>query len=267
MKVNDMKKEKYIKACSLLMIISAIFLVIAVVYCDLSKQVVNYKYVDADEYEDVRIGLDFLDKIPIHFNIINKYFSNMNNLHQQEKEEILLAYAIKNNYRLYECGPSNSVTKYLCINKKDLTSYTLLGKFNLNLDFKSDSIKIYVDDYGVYTITTNKDASYYKITLDNSTNNLYREYFKFDHYKKEKDSYLFYIYQGYFKGNCKKEEKLDLYDFMSGDVVYSGKCNGNHNFSIDPSDNVKKLQLYKYELKKDKYGNFYLYGYNPVNKM
>lgn len=260
-----MKKENYTKICAILMIISAVFLIIAVIYCDLSKQVVNYKYVDTEEYEDVRMGLDFLDKIPIHFNVINKYFSNMNNLQQEEKEEILMAYAIKNNYKLYDCGPSNSITKYLCINKDDLISDTLLSKFNLNLNLKSDSLKIYVDDYGVYTITSNKESSFYKIVLDNSNNNLYREYFKFDHYKKVKDSYLFYIYQGYFKGNCKKGEDLDLYDFMSGKIVYSDKCNGNNNFSLDPTDNIKKLQLYKYELKKDKAGNFYLYGYNPVN--
>ena len=54
---------------------------------------------------------------------------------------------------------------------------------------------------------------------------------------------------------------------MSGKVVYKDTCNGNQEFTVDPGENIAKLQLYKYELKKDRNNKFYLYGYNPVNKI
>lgn len=260
-----MKEKNYNKTSIILMIISAFLLFGAFVYCDYLGKIKDYKYVDNDEYESVNSGLIFIEKLPIHFNILNKYFSNMNNLSQKEKEEIVLAYAIKNNYKLYECGPSNSVTKYLCINKEDLKSKELMDIFNLNLNFENKNIDIYVDNYGTYTLTTNDASVYYQIVLNNSNNKMYRMYTKFDHYKQEKDIYIFYVYQGYYKANCNEGEALDLYDFMSGKVVYSDKCNNNHEFIKQPGDDVKKLQLYKYELKKNKEGNFYLYGYNPVN--
>lgn len=260
-------KTNYTIISVILMILSAFCLITALLYYDLAGKVKDYKYIDNDEYEDAKLGLKFLSKLPIHFNIINKYFSDINNLSQQEKEEIIMAYAIKNNYKLYECGPSNTISKYLCINKEDLLSPNILEQFDMKLDFKSNIVKIYIDDYGVYEIRQNQDSNSYKIILDNSNNKLYHLYSKFDHYRKKDDSYFFYIYQGYYKGNCQKDEKLDLYDFMSGKVVYSDKCNDNHYFINEPNNNIKKLQLYKYELKKDKTGEFYLHGYNPVKNM
>ena len=41
--------------------------------------------------------------------------------------------------------------------------------------------------------------------------------------------------------------------------------NGDNEFENAPKEEIKKLQLYKYELKKNEDGEFYLYGYNPVN--
>ena len=85
-------------------------------------------------------------------------------------------------------------------------------------------------------------------------------------YKKTDDTDVFYLYQGYYKGNCKKGEKLSLYDFLSGKKVYTNTCNGNNTFTLDIKNKAKYLQLYKYELKKDKNNNFYLAGYNPVKE-
>lgn len=260
-----MINKKYIPIY--LIILSFILLFSAVLYYDFSSKVKNYHYSDSEEYENIKQGLDYLDKLPIHFNIINKYFSNINNLKQEEKEEIAMAWVIKNNYRLYDCGPSNSMVKYLCIDKADLNSSDLLDRFNLNLKFINKNIKIYVDDYGTYSVSTTDSSNSYKIVVDNIDNKNFRLYSKFSHYKEDKDKYIFYIYQGYYKGNCSKGEKLDLYDFMTGQVIYSNTCNGNGDFSIDPSNKIKKLQLYKYELKKDKNNKFYLYGYNPVNNL
>lgn len=190
----------------------------------------------------------------------------MNNLSQKEKEEILMAYAIKNNYKLYNCGASTNTKSYLCINKSDLENSLFEDRFNLKLKFKNNNIDIYIDDYGMYKATSNNDSSYYKLTLDTSNNNNYRLYSIFDKYKKTDDTDVFYLYQGYYKGNCKKGEKLSLYDFLSGKKVYTNTCNGNNTFTLDIKNKAKYLQLYKYELKKDKNNNFYLAGYNPVKE-
>ena len=92
-------------------------------------------------------------------------------------------------------------------------------------------------------------------------NNGYTEFYK---YKRDKDLYVFYVYQGFYKANCTLGENISLFDYITGDVSYSGSCNGNHSFN-GVIDNYDKLQLYKYELKKNSNGDFYLYGYNPVN--
>ena len=97
---------------------------------------------------------------------------------------------------------------------------------------------------------------------------IYNEkYYITNEYYKKNDSYIFYVNQGYYKANCEVGEPIELYDFMTGKAVYKDKCNDNHEFSIDPGKKVRNLQLYKYELKKDKGGSFYLYGYNPVKKV
>lgn len=261
-----MKNKKYTIISIFMMLLSGIMLLLAVFYYDLSDKVKNYNYSDAEEYNNITEGIAFIKTLPIHFNIINKYFSDINNLSQEEKEEIIMAYAIKNRYNLYECGPSNNFTQYLCIDKNKLASTELLEKFNMKLEFKNKNIKLYVDDYGGYIATTTESATNYKIVLNNSNNKLYRLYSSFSHYKQNKDVYSFYMYQGYYSGNCLKDTELILYDFMSGKEVYKSTCNGNQEFTVAPGENIEKLQLYKYELKKDQNNKFYLYGYNPVNK-
>lgn len=261
-----MKEKKFLILSIILMIISGAMLLSAVVYYDFSRQIKDYKYSDLDEYENIKEGLSFINTLPIHFNIINKYFSDLNNLNQVEKEEIVMSYVIKNRYGLYDCGPSNNVNQYLCIDKETLNSDKLLKRFGLDMKFESENIKIYVDDYGTYLVNSNSNMKYYQIVLDNTNNKMYRMYTRFSHYKQKKDTYIFYVYQGYYSGNCDKNSELSLYDFMSGKVIYKDTCNGNQNFTVDPGEKVEELQLYKYELKKDNNDSFYLFGYNPVNK-
>ena len=52
---------------------------------------------------------------------------------------------------------------------------------------------------------------------------------------------------------------------MTGKVIYKDTCNGNNEFTVEPTEEIENLQLYKYELKKDENDKYYLYGYNPVN--
>lgn len=254
-----MKKISYNKIIILLIILSFLLLFLAFVYYDMTGKVKDYKYIDTDEYKDVKEGLEYLSGLPIHFNIINKYFSDFNNLSQNEKEEIVMAYAIKNKYKLYEWG-----NKHYCINKKDLDSEELLDKFNLKTKISGEMIETYIDDYGSYTSTFSAKTNNYHIVLDDNQKNKYHLYSKFSHYKQEGSKYIFYLYQGYYDSNCKEGDKLVLFDFISGKEIYEDVCNKNKTFNRLPTDrDLKKLQLYKYELKK-KNNNFYLSGYNPV---
>lgn len=251
-----------------LAIITAIFLLfgsfnllaIAVVYYQLEDKVVNYRYSDTSEYDSIKEGLNFLEKLPIQFNITNEYFSNFDNLEEETRQKIIMAYAIKNRYQTYPCSTGNDS---LCIKKESLNSQALLEKFNTKTEFNLKNISIYIDDYGVYNVIGGTNSDYYKVSLDNNNQN-YRKYSKFSHYREKRDVYIFYLYEGYYKGNCTKDEQLDLYDFFTGKVIYSDTCNGNNGFTVDPSDSIKELQLYKYELKKDENDKFYLKGYNPV---
>lgn len=261
------KKKSLIFFSIILMCMSGVMLFGALLYYDLANKVTEKVYSDRVEYEDITAGLSFLGDLPIHFNIINKYFSNFDNLSQEEKEEIVLGYVVKNRYGLYECGSSVANKEYLCIDKDDLNSEELLSIFNSKFNFKSNEVKLYLDDYGASSIRVDNSNTAYRVVLNNDYSNSYRLYSEFYKYKKEKDVYIFYLYQGYYMGNCKKGEELVLYDFMTGEEVYTNKCNGNNNFEVAPGDKIDKLQLYKYELKKDDNGKFYLYGYNPVNNV
>ena len=127
----------------------------------------------------------------------------------------------------------------------------------------SDEVRTYVNNYGYVEFKSNSNLNYYKVSFNNKSfeNNGYTEFYK---YKRDKDLYVFYVYQGFYKGNCTLGENISLFDYITGDISYSGSCNGNHSFN-GVIDNYDKLQLYKYELKKNSNGDFYLYGYNPVN--
>ncbi|MBR1937132.1 MAG: hypothetical protein IJ842_05500 [Bacilli bacterium] len=251
--------KKPILISILLLLGSFNLLSLASIYYKMEQKIVDYRYSDKNEYLNVEEGIDFINKLPIQFNITNKFFSNFDNLDQKTREEIILGYVIKNNYKMYQCGNSN-----YCIDKESLKDPLLLEKFNSKTEFQSNNIQIYIDDYGVYQINTTDQLSYYRLSLKNDNNN-YRKYSKFSHYKEENGLYVFYFYEGYYKGNCIKDEELELYDFMTGKVIYKDTCNGNNEFTVEPTEEIENLQLYKYELKKDENDKYYLYGYNPVN--
>lgn len=250
-------------------IITAIFLLIgsfnlltlAFVYYKLEGEVVNYRYSDEEEFGSVQEGIDFIDKMPIQFNITNEYFSNFDNLEEETRETIIMAYALKNRFHTFECGSATEI----CIGKDALQDSLLLEKFHSKTNFNLNNIKVYIDDYGVYTITTSNELNYYKVSLSDDNNN-YRKYSKFSHFKQKEDKYIFYFYEGYYKGNCVKGENLELYDFMTGKVVYNNICNGYNEFSELEDDSLDNLQMYKYELKKDENNKYYLAGFNPVDK-
>ncbi len=256
-----MENKKSIIASSILLVLSGIFLSLAAIYYDFVDKVEQYPYSDREEYENVGEGIAFLNKLPIQFNITNHYFSGFDNLDDKTREVILMAYALKNKMNTYECGLGGNA---ICIDKTSLTSSSLLDVFHTSTKFLSNSIKIYLDDYGTYNVNTNNSSPHYRINLDKD-NREYRKYSSFSHYKQEGDIYLFYLYEGYYMANCIEGETLELHDFMSGNVIYKDKCNNNQFFTNPPREDLKGLQLYKYELKKDEKGQFYLHGYNPVN--
>ena len=105
-------------------IITAIFLLfgsfnllmLAYVYYQLESDVINYRYSDENEFYSIQEGIDFISKMPIQFNITNQYFSNFDNLDEQTRETIIMAYALKNRFHTYECGSSNEI----CIDKQAL---------------------------------------------------------------------------------------------------------------------------------------------------
>lgn len=256
--MNNKRKAKLISI--FLLICSFNLLTLALIYYKIEDNIVNYRYSDDSEYITIQKGIDFVSKLPIQINITNKYFSNFDNLDNETRESIILAYAFNNKYNTYKCGIGD---RSICIDKEKLNSNELLNKFNTTKEINSDRIKAYIDDYGVYTVEGGKDSKNYKVTLNNDNNN-YRKYSKFSHYKEKDGVYIFYFYEGFIKANCKQGDKLELFDFITGDSIYTDTCNGYNGFNNDPSDNIKNIQLYKYELVKDENNNFYLKGYNPV---
>ncbi len=259
-----MSRKGYVNLSIICLFISAIMISLAFVYYALEDKAISYRYSDLEEYSDINEGIKFIERLPIQFNIINKYFSNMNNLDQKEKEQILSAYALKNGFKQFNCGPSTTSIKYTCIKKEDLNSKDFQKIFNLDLTLETNNINIYLDDYGTLEFSNNDNLEIYKTIIDITNNSNYRLYTKFDKYKQDGDKYVFYVYQGYINGYKNADEKLLLYDFMSGKPVFEGTSNGYNNFKEDISKEVVNLQKYKYELKKYPDGTYYLYGYNPV---
>lgn len=245
----------------LLLFISFNFLMLGVICYAMEDNIENYKYSDTAEYASITSGLSLINDLPIEFSIQNQYFSGFDSLSNEIRESILMAYFLKNNIHTYKCGDGNSI----CIDKKILEDKSIMKVFNSATEFTSASIKLYIDDYGKHSIKSTNTSPYYRIVLGDN-NHHYRKYTRFVKYKEENDLYIFYVYEGYYPGNCARGNKISLYDFMTGEEVYTDKCNDKNNFEHEPGDEIKNLQLYKYELKKDEDGAFYLYGYNPVNK-
>jgi len=247
----------------ILMLGSGLMLFLGFSYTSLEANVSKIVYSDKSEYIDINKGMGYINSLPMNINVINKYFSNINNLDNKLKFQIFLAYLYKNNY-LYDCGSSTS-TNVLCLNKSSLEDRALQNKIGINnISFK-DSIEVYLDNIGSTIFNTSNSLSYYKISVykNKFENSSYSEFYK---YKKINDLYVFYVYQGFIPANCTLGSDISLYDYITGKKVYTGKCNGAHSFTAEIKD-YSKLQLYKYELKKDSNDNFYLSGYNPVNSV
>ena len=244
-----------------LLMLSFNFLALGTICYALEDNIEKFKYSDTSEYASINSGLELINELPIQFNILNEYFSGFDNLKQETRESILMAYVLKNKIATYKCGSGQSV----CIDKSSLKDSIISAIFNTKTEISSNIIKLYLDDYGKHNVNSTNNSPYYRVVLDGDNHN-YRKYSKFAKYREEKDMYIFYVYEGYYNRNCSKGDVLELYDFMTGDVVYTDKCDGHNQFQNPPEEEVKNLQLYKYELKKNEDGEFYLYGYNPVNK-
>lgn len=254
-----MKQNKIVNITIILLLIASFnFLALGTICYALEDNIEKFKYSDMKEYSDINDGLSLINELPIQVNIQNEYFSGFDNLSDNVRESIAMAYLVKNKINTYQCGTGREI----CIDKSKLSD-SIAKIFNTKTKIDSNNIELYVDDYGNHSANSTNDSTYYRMLLDDD-NNYYRKYSKFEKYKQEKDLYIFYVYEGYYKGNCIKDEKLELFDFMTGDSIYVDKCNQSNGFVNEPNENVKKLQLYKYELKKDENNDFYLYGYNPV---
>ncbi len=244
-----------------LLFLSTFMLFLGFSYKNIEKRVASYSYSDKEEFNDMNKAINYIETLPIHINIINQYFSSINNLDKEQQQEIIISYALKNNYKIYDC--SDTYSRSICINKDDLNSQELQKLFNTNITFDNNTIDINIDRYGKVRARTNNYLSYYKININNY-NKKYNKYTEFYKYKKENDKYIFYVYEGYYESNCIPNSKIELNDFLDEDIKKEGICSPNKTFISDYS--VDGIQLYKYELKKDQEDNFYLVGFNPVNK-
>ena len=74
------------KITTFLIFLTIILAIAFLVYYSINSNIQNYKYSDKEEYENVERGLNFIKKLPIHFNILNSSFHDMNTLKQEENE-------------------------------------------------------------------------------------------------------------------------------------------------------------------------------------
>ena len=241
---------------SLLVSFNCLF--IGTLYYLIEEDAHKIRYSDSLEYSDINDGISLIKELPIQFNIQNEYFSGFDSLSTNIRESILMAYVLKNRINTYSCGND------LCIDKDKINDQQIKDKFNTSTILNSNTYKLYMDDYGNLNINSTSSSTSYRIVL-NTNNHQFRKYTKFYKYKEESDLHLLYVYEGYYKGNCSDGEDIELHDFITGNVVYTDKCK-NGTFEHEPPMEIDNLQLYKYELKKNDNNQFYLYGYNPVNK-
>ncbi len=250
-----MKSKKDEKLMIIFISLTVVFALTFLVYYSINSNIKNYKYTDNYEYSNVDDGLKFIRKLPIYFNISNQAFRSFDSLKQEYKESILLSYHLKNN--LVDSCEDNE--DEVCIKTSELKDAQVLTRFASKTNFKSDKINVYIDDYGSNVLYKDKDV--YRGVL--KENNKYQTYTAFNYFKKTKDEYNFYVYQGYYYLN--KDGKYELHDFLSDDKVYEEDINSSSDLFENITDKeIHKLQVYKYILKKDKDDKFYLYGYNPV---
>lgn len=254
-----MNKEKMIPIS--LLLLSTFMLFLGFSYKKIEKRVQTYSYSDKEEYNNLNKGIKLIENLPIHINIENKYFSSVNNLDIELQQEIIFAYALKNNYKTYNC--SDSYNRSICINKEDLNSEELQKVFNTHITFSSNIIDVNLDKLGKLKARTTTTSTYYKVNLNNY-NNKYSKHTDFYKYKKDNDKYIIYVFEGYYESNCTPNTNITVKDFMNENISREGICTNERKF-ISEYD-ISNFQLYKYELKKDLNNEFYLSGYNPVNK-
>lgn len=246
------------KITTFLIFLTIILAIAFLVYYSINSNIQNYKYSDKEEYENVERGLNFIKKLPIHFNILNSSFHDMNTLKQEEKEQILIGYYLKNGM-VEDCKDRE---EDICIYEENLKKEKVFEKFNTKINFKSNKLNIYLDGYGLETLYKKKsnNTAYYQMHIKEEKD-VYAMFTSFKYFKKSKDSYNFYVYQGYYNRN--NVNQYELKDLIKDKVIYKEDVR-NELFEHITDKEIKQLQLYKYILKKNKNGEYYLYGFTPV---
>ena len=260
-----MRKKRTIFLIVGLIFCSFVLLLSGVIYYDLSYQVKNYHYVNREEYDDVQKGISFIQKLPIQLNILNHSFADMNLLKVEDQEQILLSYVMKNKQDIAPCMNEMDTSDYKCLSLDELQDTSLQSLFGLDLTFETEKIDLYSEVYGSQELVKTDDC--YRFQVGYSDNEGLENYSYFVKYKQEGDNYLYYFYQGYYNSTCDAKNGYQLTNYIDGEVVEQEECTVTQPFSNLSSSKREKLQLYKYILRKDENGKFYLYGYNPVKNI
>ena len=159
-----MKKIKYYTLIALILLfISFNLLSLATIFYAFETDIEDYNYSDTEEYDNINDGLKIINSLPIQFNISNKYFSNFDNLPEETRQSIILAYTIKNNIATYSCGTNQTS---ICIDKDQIAKSGVLDIFNSETKLVANNIKLYIDNYGNYNVNTSNTSTYYKVNLE-----------------------------------------------------------------------------------------------------
>lgn len=224
------------KISLLLLVISLNAFILAIIYYNMASQLENIHYVDRIEYEITKNGIAFIQSLPFQFSFTNQSFSSFKELEKEEQENTLFAYILENKDVVFDCYQTK------CASLEKMRQYLTLNSLEIQMDALQKEYTVFVNGigYGVWR----QYKGYYKLENTTLKDTGLTKLSKFHTYKKDKDNYLFYFYQGYYN----KDKPEELYDYISGKQV----------------KDMESLQLYKYVLTRKIDGSFSLKSFNPV---
>lgn len=224
------------------------------------------------ESQELSEAINFINTLPMHLNFMNTSFNSVEELTNEQKIQLVLAYAYKND-KWKEIQNGESIEYQ--INPDDLKTEDIFGE---NISFTNQGVNVYIDSNTEKNIIYKNGVYTFSLKLKNDIVNNYSRVYRT---KVENDVYYIYLKQGYIMQTINgKTDIIDvkptdtieysLKQYTDNSTIFSYKNEASqvyetYNFEDALRNNYtsfsNKMKTYEYALKKDAKGNFYLSGF------
>lgn len=227
--------------------------------------------------KELRSAIDFINTLPMQLNFLKKSFNSEEELSNEERLQLTLAYMHKNKkwQKIAEGEKS--------IDEIEETSLSLKNIFGKEITITGNNAITFFDRIGAARV--NYENGKYQFEYNDANVQVNRDYSRYVKSTVQGDTYYIYLKQGYIEQKVNGKEPTESIDadatvtyylrnYTDGSSIffYQNKASQvleNYNFENKLKTEygifAEKMQTYEYGLKKDASGQYYLVSFKIVS--